>query len=244
MTAAELRLWPGRAVYVGPGLRAAEHAHHAMQIVVALDGGDIGVRAGKGWSRWPGLRIGPSRPHEVDAVGATVVTVWTENDAFDRGAPTPERLDVDAWGLLAGLDAAITGRDLDAAVADALGLPDRRSLPDPRVDAARRAIVADIRYGITTDLGALAHHVDLSPRRLRQLFSAEEGIPLQRYRLWQRLFRALHVAGAGRSLTEAAHTAGFADQAHLTRTFRASFGFAPRDVFGSRNVQVTVHDRP
>ena len=45
--------------------------------------------------------------------------------------------------------------------------------------------------------------------------------------LWLRLERAVAVFAAGGSLTDAAHAAGFADSAHLSRTFRRMFGLAP-----------------
>ena len=43
----------------------------------------------------------------------------------------------------------------------------------------------------------------------------------------------------GASLTEAAHLAGFADSAHLSRTFRAMFGVAPSLLFKSGHANVT-----
>jgi AraC family transcriptional regulator len=45
--------------------------------------------------------------------------------------------------------------------------------------------------------------------------------------LWTRLNEAIQIAMAGRSWTEASHAAGFADSAHLTRTFRRMFGMNP-----------------
>lgn len=45
-------------------------------------------------------------------------------------------------------------------------------------------------------------------------------------RLWLRLQRAVELFAAGTPLTEAAHAAGFADSAHLSRTFRRMFGIA------------------
>jgi len=44
--------------------------------------------------------------------------------------------------------------------------------------------------------------------------------------LWLRLMRAVERFAAGASLTDAAHEAGFADSAHLSRTFRRMFGIA------------------
>lgn len=38
---------------------------------------------------------------------------------------------------------------------------------------------------------------------------------------------AIEASMAGRSWTAAAHEAGFADSAHLTRTFRRMFGIGP-----------------
>ena len=45
-----------------------------------------------------------------------------------------------------------------------------------------------------------------------------------------RLERAAGELAHGRTLTEAAHAAGFADSAHLSRVFRRMFGIAPSDV--------------
>src|SRR3712207_8098417 len=54
--------------------------------------------------------------------------------------------------------------------------------------------------------------------RYRHLFVAEIGLPYRGYVLWLRLGRAVDVFAAGGSLTDAAHAAGFADSAHLSRT--------------------------
>jgi AraC family transcriptional regulator len=50
------------------------------------------------------------------------------------------------------------------------------------------------------------------------------GLPFRTYLLWLRLTKAVGVFAGGRSLTEAAHEAGFADSAHFSRTFRRMFG--------------------
>lgn len=50
---------------------------------------------------------------------------------------------------------------------------------------------------------------------------------LRPYILWRRFLRVWELAMTGASLSAAAHAAGFADSAHLTRTSRRMFGFPP-----------------
>src|ERR1700678_254257 len=62
---------------------------------------------------------------------------------------------------------------------------------------------------------------------------------LRRYVLWCRLRTAAEAAMRGASLTEAAHRAGCADSAHLSRTFRAMLGVAPSLLFKPGQASVT-----
>jgi AraC-like DNA-binding protein len=74
---------------------------------------------------------------------------------------------------------------------------------------------------------SLAADVGLSPQRLRALARDQLGMPLARWRVWTRLRRAAEALQAGQSLADAANTAGFADQAHLTRQMREMMGLTP-----------------
>jgi AraC family transcriptional regulator len=75
-------------------------------------------------------------------------------------------------------------------------------------------------------LGDAAAFIGLSPGRVRHLFVEQTGLPFRTYLLWLRLMRAVELYAGKASLTEAAHGAGFADSAHLSRTFRRMFGIA------------------
>ncbi|MFI7538617.1 helix-turn-helix domain-containing protein [Streptosporangium sp. NPDC049376] len=77
----------------------------------------------------------------------------------------------------------------------------------------------------SSDRPALAVH--LSGGRLSHLFAGELGLPFRPYVLWTRLRAAMSSLADGALLTEAAHTAGFADSAHLTRVVRRMMGQAP-----------------
>jgi AraC-like DNA-binding protein len=52
-----------------------------------------------------------------------------------------------------------------------------------------------------------------------------------------RLQRAVDAISKGLTATDAAHAAGFADAAHLTRTFRRMMGIAPTSVKIDRRPQ-------
>jgi AraC family transcriptional regulator len=91
-------------------------------------------------------------------------------------------------------------------------------------------------------LAELTKAVHRSPSRLAHRFRGATGVPLGHFILWRRLRAATETAMRGLSLTEAAHAAGFADSAHLSRTFRAMFGINPFLLFKRGQLEVTFFD--
>lgn len=77
--------------------------------------------------------------------------------------------------------------------------------------------------GVADAAGAAA----LSPGRFRHLFVQETGTAFRAYVLWLRLNVAIECSMAGGAWTQAAHEAGFADSAHLMRTFKRMFRMNP-----------------
>ena len=96
---------------------------------------------------------------------------------------------------------------------------------DPRVSQSIEWIRAGRENGISVK--EIAAGVELSESRFSHLFTEHVRIPIRRYLLWLRLRDALHMLAGTGSLTETAHSAGFADSAHLTRTFRTALGITP-----------------
>jgi len=82
-------------------------------------------------------------------------------------------------------------------------------------------------FGRLQDAAALAC---LSPSRFRARFDAELGLPFRRYRLWRRMAFVMRTVAVGGSLTEAAHVAGFSSSAHLSSTFKRTFGLTASDL--------------
>jgi AraC-like DNA-binding protein len=58
-------------------------------------------------------------------------------------------------------------------------------------------------------------------------FRAAFGTSPDRYRTMRRLEVARRAIAAGAALTDAAATAGFADQSHMTRHFKRAYGITP-----------------
>jgi AraC-like DNA-binding protein len=74
----------------------------------------------------------------------------------------------------------------------------------------------------------IAQELGLSESRFLHVFKAEMKIAWRPYLLWRRLLCAVNSIQKGRSATEAAYIAGFSDSAHLSRTFRNTFGMTIR----------------
>nr|WP_086938201.1 helix-turn-helix transcriptional regulator [Thaumasiovibrio occultus] len=74
----------------------------------------------------------------------------------------------------------------------------------------------------------VAAKLALSESRFLHLFRQEMGIAWRPYLLWRRMICAVNAILSGANATEAAHMAGFSDSAHLSRTFRATFGITFR----------------
>lgn len=76
---------------------------------------------------------------------------------------------------------------------------------------------------------SVAKSVGLSKSRFLHVFREQMGITWRSYVLWRRLLLAIGQIRRGSNATQAAHNAGFADSAHLSRTFKTTFGLTIRD---------------
>lgn len=116
---------------------------------------------------------------------------------------------------------------------------DARLRTDSRIDR-----VIDIIRGIDEkkiSIQELARSVSLSESRLQHLFKRQTGIPIKKYLQWKRLIDGVNTIIKGNDFTFASYEAGFADSAHMSRTFKEMFGINLTDIFHrSRSVQVIV----
>ena len=234
-------LWEGGFAALGrsDGI-VPPHEHHAIQIVIAVDG-SVGIRGKKGdWRMAPGVIVRPDVVHSYNgngAVGAMLFVdpestegVWLKTALRDDITIVPDkRIALCAGELRTFLYHPLEGLEITALIRHCVqalcaGAPPNRRL-DERVTKVLAAIRAsdELRISIE-DASDLAF---LSPSRFAHLFKQQVGLPFRRYMLWRKLTRAMVVIGRDRTISTAAHEADFADAAHLTRTFYQMFGMPP-----------------
>ena len=238
-----MRIGDGWALYRGPAFETERHAHHAIQLCIGREG-DLRVAVSPRWrrERTRGAWIAPDAPHEIDGEGRTVVLLYLEPESGVGGrvleACAGRNLvrvdDGRAAALAIGLDRLTTmpSADVPGALAALFGAPSVEAHLDPRIATAIRLLGrADGSYPTSA---VVARMVACSVGRFRHLFREQIGLAYRTYLLWLRLGVALEAIAAGASLTDAAHDAGFADSAHLSRTYRRMFGISPSSLAPSQ----------
>lgn len=97
----------------------------------------------------------------------------------------------------------------------------------PRLRALHPAVAhALTRFEIGADVASVVDEVGYSHRRFLALFRHAVGLAPKQYSRVQRLQRAMTALGH-RPLAHVAASAGYSDQAHLTREFRELAGISP-----------------
>ncbi len=235
--------WDGGCVFLGRHDRAIPvHAHHAMQLLVASEG-DHRVRASDAepWRTHSMTAIPSRHPHSIDVTDSTYGAVIFVEPETREGRAIAQRF------LSAGIaevgtpelrqitraifEESLAGRRdesirmLRLVVSTLAAGVEPAVVTDPRILSAIAYINQHIARPITLD--EVASHACLSPSRFRHIFSEETGMGLRPFILWRRFLLTWDLLMQGVTLSEAAHAAGFADAAHLSRTSVRNFGFAP-----------------
>ena len=236
--------WDGGCLVIGKAFAVTPmHAHYAIQVAF---GSEPGIRFRPSdrveWTEYDAVVISSRQPHTMDASVVSYDAVLFVEPETREGRALSERYRHS--GITALESDALNG--LDAALFETW-LEHRNA---PATEAAARAVIQELTGGVesapvsderilraiayinshlneTLTLEAVAEEACLSPSRFRHLFVEQTGTALRPYVLWRRFLRAWEIVLRGESLSTAAHEAGFADAAHLSRTSNRMFGFPP-----------------
>jgi AraC-like DNA-binding protein len=219
------------------------HAHYAIQLAFGSERG-IRFRSSEReeWGEYGGVIIPSRQPHTMDASHVPFNAVLFVEPETREGRALTERY------VRAGIT-PLPDEVLSDVVPALFSIWQEQRSVSATTDAARRvvrALTQGVEPSVVSDeriLRAVSYikaHLDapltleevaaeayLSPSRFRHLFVEQTGMGLRPYILWRRFLRVWELLMAGRSLSAAAHAAGFADAAHLSRTSRRTFGFPP-----------------
>ena len=234
-------LWDGGFLALGRSEGVVPpHAHHAIQIVISIDG-TASIRGSHGdWRSGRGIIVRPDVEHSYNGQGSLGAMLMldpesTEGTWLCTALAQEITLLPDAAfescvsELRRFREQPFEGMEVGALIRHCVqslcaGAPPTRRR-DPRVTKVLNAIraSADLRMSVET-AAAIVH---LSPSRFAHLFTQQVGLPFRRYMLWRKLTRAMLAIARERTIAAAAQAADFADAAHVARTFQQMFGIPP-----------------
>lgn len=245
MPKARLLDWGARVLYLGPSFGLTPHRNATGVLAVALDG-TIGV-ADNPRARAPSYRearsvlILPNSLHHLRIDSSRMAFLYVDPFGRDLAALRARMRDV-------GSHAAFDLADERPAIELLGNIADRQLKPEE----ARREVgeLLGVGSGARADarilravklmrdepcephaLAELCKRAGLSSSRFLHLFKEVTGVPLRRYRIWNRIGAAARAVARGESLTDAAHGAGFSSSAHFSSAFRDMFGMMPSELF-------------
>jgi len=228
-------------LFLGSGAETSVHESHAYKICIATHGEFLLDADDRPRTSCAAAVIPPDYPHIIDARGATLAIFYLVPEQWPRRminrvlrgrgvfAPPREVL----TELLPRLQRYLThGARVEEVNEVCEYLFDNLVPPawcSQRLDARVQTVLEylDATMDDHPTIQTLSAVARLSPSRLEHLFSDEVGIPIIRYLLWHRVRRAVERMPDHCMLTELAYSVGFADSAHLSRSFRRMLGIPP-----------------
>ena len=236
--------WDGGCIFIGHANHVTGlHAHYAIQLAF---GSEPGIRFRPTdrdeWTEYDGVIIPSRQPHAMDATIVPLNAVLFVEPETRQGRALSELYSPSGITALPNEDVrraadllfrAYRERRSSTALVEAARLVileltdgvEPSVVSDERILRATAFIQRHLSESLT--LEQIASEVFLSPSRFRHLFVAQTGMALRPYILWRRFLYIWELLTKGESVSAAAHRAGFADAAHLTRTSRRMFGFPP-----------------
>src|SRR5262249_43515096 len=231
-------VWPAAMIVWGPGFTTAGHRHHCVQLVLAMRGTLlIRSRSDDPWMKCGAALVRPDAAHEVDARDTNVLIGFVDSES-ELGAALTQRFEGDISCIsdakVARWREALGPVPTEARVERWVRTQLLHQRSAVRIHPGVSLVLKHLRekLGVSNNfsLKTLAGIAGLSQSRFMHVFTESMGIPLRPYILWLRLQRACCDLMTGTSVTAAAHSVGFSDAAHLTRTFRRMLGMTPTDL--------------
>ena len=248
-------IWKDIRLFYGSHERSVvQHSHPIIQFVIAVEDTFLSKDQNNKWVEKKGLLIAPNYAHECDANGVEILSLEIDPESnlgewiIDKQLKNEQLIEypsnhissIDTQKIVQCImqgDWSKIRQIIETAFQ--FQSQNKSAKKEERIEEVVNFIKANIKQEINTN--QLTEVVHLSESRLLHLFKEVKGLPIRNYILWHRLQIVLKEVLAGKTLTVAAHEAGFSDQAHLTRTFTKMIGIPPSLIAkNSKFIQVSI----
>jgi AraC-like DNA-binding protein len=200
-------------------------AAHCNPVVCVISGirGSVSVIGGAERVSGDVVLIRPGIEHRVECAGSGLNAMYLDGVVWDGGAALAQRLS-GGIGQLA-LDAIFQNGEAQDE------LRRRLTVEAPPCPRALSAVIEELASDPMARMSQLelAGRLQMERTAALRLFKAVTGQTFRRFKQWSGLQHAARQIASGELVRTAAMDAGFADTAHLTRTFRLSFGLTPSE---------------
>lgn len=165
--------------------------------------------------------IRPGIEHHIVCGEGGFTVMYLDGARWQNPGPLAQRLD----GRLGEL--ALAGMQLDPGAQQELRA--RLDHGQDRLPRRLSAVLADLASEPMARMSQdeLARRLGLERTKALRLFKYSTGTTFRQFKRWTGLQHAARLIVAGALVRTAAMDAGFADTAHLTRTFKQCFGLTP-----------------
>ena len=239
-----LYVWNGICMFWGTSFHTDPHSHNTLQLVFDIDKKLKLKDAANDWAPYSAALIGAGHVHQLDSCGSIQLFIYLDADSHYARKLTDKYLKDQGIADLAdtGIADLSTGFFKKLLVqSDCKVLFEGcQTLLEHLVDMEKPSVI-DERILKAVDFIAsaqnrqfkvaeVADHVCLSESRLRHLFKAQVGQPIQSFIKWMKVVDSLNLVLNGRQLAQSAIDAGFWDSSHMNKSYRELLGIAPGQV--------------
>ncbi len=199
-------------------------AAHCNPVVCVISGirGSVSIVGGAERVSGDVVLIRPGIEHSVECTGNGINAMYLDGLAWDGGA-LAQRLSGSLGDL--ALEAMFRKGEAQDELRRRLAV-DTQPCP-PSLATVIEELASDPMARMSQL--ELARRLQMERTAALRLFKAVTGQTFRRFKQWSGLQHAARQIASGELVRTAALDAGFADTAHLTRTFRLSFGLTPSE---------------